>query len=59
LNEKSIHIRVSEDEYYKAKEVFPRYGEITSAIKKILLYIIKNPDAARNFINEEGEDIEI
>jgi len=49
---KNIHIIVDEEDYYKAKEVFPRYGEITNAVKKILLWIIRNPDEARKEVDK-------
>lgn len=53
MKKKSIHVKLPEDIFYKAKEVFPLYGELTSAISIILTRIIESPQEARDFIYKE------
>ncbi|MCK4522060.1 MAG: hypothetical protein KAU20_05785 [Nanoarchaeota archaeon] len=59
MKKKNIHIKISENSYFKAKEVFPLYGEITFAISKLLEWIIENPEKARNFVYRRKENDEI
>ena len=52
---KNIHVKVDEEIYFKAKEVFPLYGEITYALSKILEWITEDPERARSFVYKKEE----
>jgi len=56
MKKKHIHVIVPEQVYWKAKEVFPLYGELGFAIRKIFEWIVENPERARNFVHGGRKD---